>query len=52
LTGTGVGLQTELPYYSIRLRADVGYPIGPKPSGGTISGDRSPIFYLQAMTRF
>jgi hemolysin activation/secretion protein len=52
LTGTGVGLQTELPYYSMRFRADVGFPIGPKPNGGTIAGDRSPIFYLQAMTRF
>lgn len=52
LTGTGFGVQTELPYYSIRLRGDVGFPIGPKPSGGTISGDRSPTFYLQATTRF
>lgn len=52
LTGAGVGLQTELPYYSMRLRADVGFPIGPKPSGGTIAGDRSPTFYLQAITRF
>jgi hemolysin activation/secretion protein len=52
LTGTGVGLQSELPYYSTRLRVDVGFPIGPKPIGGTISGDRSPTVYLQAMTRF
>lgn len=52
LTGTGVGLQTELPYYSIRIRGDVGFPIGPKPSGGTVAGDRSPTFYLQATTRF
>jgi hemolysin activation/secretion protein len=52
LTGTGFGVQTELPYYSIRLRGDVGFPIGPKPSGGTIAGDRSPILYLQATTRF
>jgi hemolysin activation/secretion protein len=52
LTGTGVGLQTELPYFSTRLRCDVGFPIGPTPAGGTISGDRSPIFYLQAIARF
>jgi len=52
LTGTGVGLQTELPYFLTRLRADVGFPIGPKPFGGTIAGDRSPIFYLQAIARF
>lgn len=52
LTGTGIGIQTELPYYSLRLRGDVGFPIGPKPSGGTISGDRSPTFYLQVTTRF
>lgn len=52
LTGTGFGVQTELPYYSIRLRGDVGFPIGPNPSGGTIAGDRSPILYLQATTRF
>ncbi|HSA61760.1 MAG TPA: ShlB/FhaC/HecB family hemolysin secretion/activation protein [Nitrospiraceae bacterium] len=52
LTGTGIGMQTELPYYSTRLRVDVGFPLGPKPSGGTISGDRSPTVYLQAMMRF
>ncbi len=52
LTGTGVGLQTELPYFSTRLRADVGFPIGPKPLGGTVAGDRSPTFYLQAIARF
>jgi hemolysin activation/secretion protein len=52
LTGTGLGIQTELPYYSMRLRADVGFPLGPKPSGGTVAGDRSPIFYLQATSRF
>ena len=52
LTGTGVGLLTELPYFSTRLRADVGFPIGPKPTGGTVSGDRSPTFYLQAIARF
>lgn len=52
LTGTGVGLQTELPYFSTRLRADVGFPIGPTPIGGTVAGDRSPTFYLQATTRF
>ena len=52
LTGTGIGLQTELPYFSTRLRFDVGFPIGPTPAGGTIAGDRSPIFYLQAIARF
>ncbi len=52
LTGTGVGLQTELPYFSTRLRADLGFPIGPKPNGGTVAGDRSPTFYLQAIARF
>jgi hemolysin activation/secretion protein len=52
LTGTGVGLQTELSYFSTRLRFDVGFPIGPKPVGGTIAGDRSPTFYLQAIARF
>jgi hemolysin activation/secretion protein len=52
LTGTGVGLQTELPYFSTKLRADVGFPIGPKPVGGTVAGDRSPTFYLQAIARF
>jgi hypothetical protein len=52
LTGTGFGMQTELPYYSTRLRVDVGFPLGPKPAGGTISGDRSPTVYLQAMMRF
>jgi hemolysin activation/secretion protein len=52
LTGTGVGLQTELPYFSTRLRFDIGFPLGPKPVGGTIAGDRSPIFYLQAIARF
>ncbi len=52
LTGTGVGLQTELPYFSTRLRFDVGFPIGPTPAGGTIAGDRSPIFYLQAIARY
>jgi hemolysin activation/secretion protein len=52
LTGTGIGLQTELPYFFTRLRADVGFPIGPKPIGGTVAGDRSPTFYLQAIARF
>ncbi len=52
LTGTGVGLQTELPYFSARLRMDIGFPIGPTPVGGTVAGDRSPIFYLQAIARF
>ena len=52
LTGTGVGLQTELPYFSTRFRFDVGFPIGPKPVGGTIAGDHSPTFYVQAIARF
>jgi hemolysin activation/secretion protein len=52
LTGTGVGMQTELPYFSTRLRFDVGFPIGPKPIGGTIAGDHSPTFYVQAIARF
>lgn len=52
LTGAGFGIQTELPYYALRLRWDVGFPLGPKPVGGTIAGDRSPIFYLQATARF
>ncbi|TKB65027.1 MAG: ShlB/FhaC/HecB family hemolysin secretion/activation protein [Nitrospira sp.] len=52
LTGTGVGMQTELPYFSTRLRFDVGFPIGPKPIGGTIAGDHSPTFYMQAIARF
>lgn len=52
LTGTGLGLQTELPYYSTRIRADLGFPLGPTPTGGTISGGRSPTVYLQAMMRF
>jgi len=52
LTGTGVGLQTQLPWYSSSVRLDLGFPIGPKPIGGTIAGDHSPTFYLQVMTRF
>jgi len=52
LTGAGVGLQSELPYYSTKLRFDVGFPLGPKPIGGTIAGDRSPTFYIQAIARF
>ncbi|ALA56588.1 ShlB/FhaC/HecB family hemolysin secretion/activation protein [Nitrospira moscoviensis] len=52
LTGAGVGIQTELPYYLLHLRCDVGFPLGPKPNGGTVAGDRSPIFYLQATARF
>jgi hemolysin activation/secretion protein len=52
LTGAGVGVQTELPYYRLHLRCDVGFPLGPKPIGGTVAGDRSPIFYLQATARF
>lgn len=52
MTGTGVGLQTQLPWYSSTVRLDMGFPIGPKPIGGTIAGDRSPTFYFQVMTRF
>ncbi len=52
LTGTGFGVQTELPYYDSRFRVDVGFPLGPKPSGGTISGGRSPTVYLQAVMKF
>jgi len=52
MTGTGVGLQTQLPWYSSSVRLDLGFPIGPKPIGGTISGDRSPTFYFQVATRF
>lgn len=52
MTGTGVGLQSQLPWYSSTVRLDLGFPIGPKPIGGTIAGDRSPMFYFQVMTRF
>ncbi len=52
MTGTGVGLQTQLPWYSSSVRLDLGFPIGPKPIGGTIAGDRSPTFYFQVATRF
>ena len=52
MTGTGVGLQTRLPWYSSSVRFDLGFPIGPKPIGGTITGDRSPTFYFQVATRF
>jgi hemolysin activation/secretion protein len=52
MTGTGVGLQTQLPWYSSSVRLDLGFPVGPKPIGGTIAGDRSPTFYFQVMTRF
>jgi hemolysin activation/secretion protein len=52
MTGTGVGLQTLLPWYGTSVRLDLGFPIGPKPIGGTIAGDRSPTLYFQAMTRF
>jgi hemolysin activation/secretion protein len=52
MTGTGVGLQTQLPWYSSSVRLDLGFPIGPTPIGGTIAGDRSPTFYFQVLTRF
>ena len=52
MTGTGVGLQTQLPWYSSSVRLDLGFPIGPTPIGGTIAGDNSPTFYFQVVTRF
>ena len=52
MTGTGVGLQAQLPWYSSSVRLDLGFPIGPTPTGGTIAGDRSPTFYFQVVTRF
>lgn len=52
MTGTGVGLQTALPWYSTNIRLDLGFPIGPKPIGGTIAGDRSPTLYFSIATRF
>jgi hemolysin activation/secretion protein len=52
LTGTGVGLQTVLPWYSTNVRLDLGFPLGPKPIGGTLFGDRSPTLYFSIATRF
>jgi hemolysin activation/secretion protein len=52
LTGTGVGLQTLLPWYDANLRLDLGFPLGPKPIGGTLFGDRSPTLYFSVSTRF
>jgi len=52
LTGTGVSLNTALPYYESKVRVDVGFPLGPTPIGGTLSGGRSPTVYLQAIARF
>jgi len=52
LTGTGVSLNTALPYYESKIRVDVGFPLGPTPIGGTLSGGRSPTVYLQAIARF
>lgn len=52
LTGTGVGLQTLLPRYNTNVRLDLGFPLGPNPIGGTLSGDRSPTFYFSISTRF
>jgi len=52
MTGTGVGLQTQLPWYNSNIRLDLGFPIGPKPIGGTIAGDRSPTLYFSIATRF
>jgi hemolysin activation/secretion protein len=52
LTGTGVGLQTQLPWYSSNIRLDLGFPLGPKPIGGTLAGDRSPTLYFSISTRF
>jgi len=52
LTGTGVGLQTLLPWYNANFRLDLGFPLGPKPIGGTLFGDRSPTLYFSISTRF
>jgi hemolysin activation/secretion protein len=52
LTGTGVGLLTLLPWYNANLRLDLGFPLGPKPIGGTLFGDRSPTLYFSISTRF
>lgn len=52
LTGTGVAMYTTLPYYDSTLRIDLGFPLGPTPIGGTLSGGRSPTVYLQAIARF
>jgi hemolysin activation/secretion protein len=52
LTGTGVGLQTLLPWYDANFRLDLGFPLGPKPIGGTLFGDRSPTLYFSISTRF
>jgi hemolysin activation/secretion protein len=52
LTGTGVGLQSLLPWYNANFRLDLGFPLGPKPIGGTLFGDRSPTLYFSIATRF
>jgi hemolysin activation/secretion protein len=52
LTGTGVGLQTLLPWYATNIRLDLGFPLGPTPIGGTLSGGRSPTLYFSIATRF
>jgi hemolysin activation/secretion protein len=52
MTGTGVGLQTLLPWYNANIRLDLGFPIGPKPIGGTLFGDRSPTLYFSIASRF
>ncbi|MGH2621720.1 MAG: ShlB/FhaC/HecB family hemolysin secretion/activation protein, partial [Anaerolineales bacterium] len=52
LTGTGISLNAALPYYESTFRVDLGFPLGPTPIGGTLSGGRSPTVYLQAIARF
>jgi hemolysin activation/secretion protein len=52
LTGTGVGFLTLLPWYNANLRMDLGFPLGPKPIGGTLFGDRTPTLYFSISTRF
>jgi hemolysin activation/secretion protein len=52
LTGTGVGMQSLLPWYNANVRLDLGFPLGPTPIGGTLAGDRSPTLYFSIATRF
>ncbi|MFO0775092.1 MAG: ShlB/FhaC/HecB family hemolysin secretion/activation protein [Nitrospiraceae bacterium] len=53
LTGVGFGVQTMLSTWGqTSIRADLGFPLSAQPVGGTLSGDRSPTLYLQAIARF
>ena len=52
MTGAGLGTRVQLPFYQTSLNADVGFPVGAKPQGGTLAGDRSPTVYLQLVARF